>query len=67
MECKKSRNLDFCNCSYPGCSKKGVCCDCLSYHLRIGQLPACCFPEDSEKTYDRTFEKFAELVKNKKV
>jgi hypothetical protein len=24
------------------------------------QLPACCFPDDVEKTYDRSFEKFAE-------
>jgi hypothetical protein len=23
-------------------------------------LPGCCFPPDAEKTYDRSFEKFAQ-------
>lgn len=59
MECKKESNQEHCNCTYP-CGKKGVCCDCLRYHLAMRQLPACCFPDDIEKTYDRSFEKFAE-------
>ena len=67
MECKKSQNRTNCNCSYPGCPRKGVCCDCLSYHLRMRQLPACAFPDDVEGTYDRSFEKFADLVNNNKV
>ncbi len=67
MECKKSENLKHCNCSYPGCSRKGICCDCLKYHLRMRQLPACCFPNSIEKTFDRSFEKFAELVQNQLV
>lgn len=63
-ECgQKSVNLERCNCTYPGCPRKGNCCECLQYHLRSRQLPACCFPGDVEKTYDRSFEKFAELVK----
>ena len=67
MECKKEQNLQDCNCTYEGCSRKGVCCDCLKYHLKMKQLPACCFPEDVEKTYDRSFEKFAELVNEGKI
>ena len=67
MECKKETNLERCNCSYGSCSRKGICCDCISYHLKIRQLPACCFPDDVEKTYDRSFEKFAELVSTGKV
>lgn len=59
MECKKEENLRNCNCTY-SCSKKGVCCDCIKYHLAMRQLPACCFPAEAEKTYDRSFEKFAE-------
>jgi len=43
-----------------------MCCECLKYHLARRELPACCFPEDVEKTYDRSFEKFAELVKKQK-
>jgi len=67
VECKKSKNIKKCNCTYKGCSRKGVCCECLSYHLENKELPACCFPSDVEKTYDRSFEKFAELVKEGKI
>ncbi|MBL6988791.1 MAG: cytosolic protein [Bacteriovoracaceae bacterium] len=59
MDCKKQQNLKNCSCTYPGCEKKGACCDCLAYHLKSKQLPACCFPADVEKTYDRSFETFA--------
>jgi len=62
MECKKNQNLDECSCSYPGCPRKGICCECLKHHLKNRELPACCFPDDVEKTYNRTFEKFAKLV-----
>lgn len=67
MNCNKSRNLENCNCSYGGCSRKGVCCECLRYHLSARELPACCFPDDVEKTYDRSFERFAALVQAKAV
>lgn len=60
MDCKKAQNQKKCNCTYQ-CSRKGMCCECLHYHLEMRQLPACCFPEDAEKTYDRSFEKFAEV------
>ena len=55
------KNLDRCNCSYTGCSKKGTCCECLHYHLSMKQLPACCFPDDVEKTYDRSIENFLKI------
>jgi hypothetical protein len=64
MECKKEINLASCNCSYEPCSRKGICCDCLRYHLKNRQLPGCCFPDDIEKTYDRSFANFARLVQN---
>ncbi|WP_423792652.1 DUF6485 family protein [Methanocaldococcus indicus] len=68
MECpNKEKNLKRCNCSYPVCDKKGLCCECLHYHLKMRQLPACCFPDDVEKTYDRSFETFAKLVLEKKI
>ena len=59
MECKKEKNLERCNCSYDGCSRKGMCCDCLASHLQSKQLPGCCFPDAVEKTYDRSFAAFA--------
>jgi hypothetical protein len=61
MECKKSLNLEHCNCSYEGCPRKGLCCECLKHHLSKNELPACCFPDDIERTYDRSFEKFIEI------
>ena len=59
MDCQKKRNLDKCTCSYAGCSRQGICCDCLQYHLTKRQLPGCCFPPEVERTYDRSFEAFA--------
>lgn len=50
-ECKKEQNMDFCNCTYH-CGKKGICCDCMHYHRSMGELPACYFPYDIEKSYD---------------
>lgn len=61
MECNKKNNLKNCNCSYPGCPRKGICCECLAYHRSKNQLPACYFPKDIEKEYDRSFEKFVEI------
>ena len=59
-ECKIQKNLTMCNCSYP-CNRKGICCECLSYHRALGELPACFFPDDVEKTYDRSFQKFIKI------
>jgi hypothetical protein len=58
----KTRNTRFCKCTYPGCERHGICCECLHYHLGMRQLLACCFPKDVERTYDRSFERFAGLV-----
>lgn len=63
MECQKEDNLKNCPCTYAGCDKKGLCCKCIAYHLKMNELPACCFPADAEKTYDRSFEKFIEVNK----
>ena len=62
MECKKETNQIRCNCTYNPCSRNGICCECISYHLRTRDLPACCFPKEAEATYDRSFEHFARLV-----
>ena len=67
MECNQEKTLNRCNCSYEPCARKGTCCECLTYHLKSRQLPACCFPADAERTYDRSFEHFARLVTAKKI
>ncbi len=63
MDCNQvEKNLDRCNCTYPGCPRKGACCECLHYHKKMNQLPACFFPAEVEKTYDRSYERFARMV-----
>jgi hypothetical protein len=62
MECSKTHNLKVCTCSYESCPRKGLCCECISYHLRARQLPGCFFPEEAERTYDRSFGHFARLI-----
>ena len=54
-------NAENCPCTYPGCPRKGKCCDCLQYHLAHQELPGCCFPPDVERTYDRSFRRFSQL------
>jgi hypothetical protein len=62
MACKKDTNLSHCNCTYEPCPRKGFCCQCIAYHLRSSELPACAFPADAEQTYDRSFAHFARLL-----
>ena len=65
MECKQKSNLKRCNCSYGGCPRKGICCECLAYHRSNGQLPACYFPADVERTYDRSIGAFIRTVQTR--
>lgn len=62
MECKHyQENLARCNCSYEPCSRKGNCCECIAYHRKSGELPACLFPDSVERTYDRSAARFKRL------
>ncbi|MCF7874882.1 MAG: DUF6485 family protein [Candidatus Omnitrophica bacterium] len=66
MDCQnKNKNLDFCNCSYSSCPRKGLCCECLRYHLSQEELPACFFPDDAEKTYDRSIKHYLSIKGSK--
>lgn len=58
MECKQSTNMKRCTCTYEPCSRKGICCECVAYHLRSNEVPGCFFPKQAERTYDRSFENF---------
>jgi len=64
-ECNVQENKQKCNCSYESCSRKGICCECIIYHRQMGQFPACFFPDDVEKTYDRSIEKFIEVYQER--
>ncbi len=61
MECRKETNIKNCNCSYEPCSRKGLCCQCIAYHKDSGELPACYFDNDAEKTYNRSISYFMKL------
>ena len=67
MECLQETTLESCACTYATCHRRGMCCQCIQYHLKARELPGCCFPPEAEKTYDRSFEHFARLVKQKAV
>jgi len=51
-------NKKRCSCTYEPCSRKGTCCECIRYHWKMNELPACMFSPEIEKTYDRSIEKF---------
>ncbi|MFH1073861.1 MAG: DUF6485 family protein [Candidatus Firestonebacteria bacterium] len=57
MDCKKKTNLSECNCTYP-CSRKGICCECITYHRDSGELPACYFTKEGEASCDRSIESY---------
>jgi len=58
MECKEKINRERCNCTYEPCSRKGICCECIAYHRRLDELPACYFSAEVERTYDRSIRRF---------
>jgi len=59
MDCKnKKLNEAKCTCTYPACSRHGVCCECIDYHLKNNELPACYFDKKAERTYDRSLGNF---------
>ena len=60
-------NIEMCPCTAESCARRGVCCECIQYHLKARELPGCCFTPEAERTYDRSFEHFARLVMQKAV
>jgi len=63
--CNVEKNKEMCGCTYPGCSRKGYCCDCIQYHWKHRELPGCLFPADAEKTFDRSLESFIDVWSEK--
>jgi len=53
MGCEHNKTMK-CTCTY-SCPRRGKCCDCLAYHLRNNEFPACFFSKECEATYDRSF------------
>uniref|UniRef100_A0A7C3J5P8 Cytosolic protein n=1 Tax=candidate division WOR-3 bacterium TaxID=2052148 RepID=A0A7C3J5P8_UNCW3 len=61
----KCDNKNDCSCTYPGCERHGKCCECISYHRKYGEFPACFFSKEGEKSYDRSFENLINDRKNR--
>jgi len=59
------KNSSHCTCTYETCSRKGICCECLQYHLSMRQAPACFFSAAAERSYDRSFENLMRDMKRK--
>ncbi len=55
--CTVESNKTACNCTYP-CDRKGICCECVAYHRKAGELPACYFSKEAERSYDRTVKNY---------
>jgi hypothetical protein len=66
MECITEKNRTRCNCTYEPCPRKHKCCECLHYHRKSDELPACFFNKDFERTYDRSIRNFL-VMKGMKV
>lgn len=60
---KQKQNIANCNCSYSPCLRKGSCCECLLYHRKNNELPACYFAPEIEKTYDRSITNFVRMYR----
>jgi hypothetical protein len=56
---KIEKNKDNCTCTYEPCPRKGICCECIAYHRKLGEAPGCLFPPEVEKTYDRSLKRLA--------
>ena len=62
--CSASENKKVCICTY-SCSRKGVCCECIEYNKQSGELPACYFNKEYEKTYDRSLSNYLQMTGRK--
>ncbi|HMK61258.1 MAG TPA: DUF6485 family protein [Dissulfurispiraceae bacterium] len=61
MDCISEKNKAMCNCTYEPCERKHKCCLCLHYHRKQGELPACYFSAQYERTYDRSISNFLKM------
>jgi hypothetical protein len=60
-KCNVEKNKTKCTCTYEPCPRKGICCECISYHKNHGELPGCLFTPAAERTYDRSIAHFVRI------
>jgi len=61
MGCDVEKPDVKCNCTNESCPRRENCCECVVRHRERNELPACFFPPEAEKTYDRSREYFIEI------
>jgi S-ribosylhomocysteine lyase len=59
--------VNKCKCTWTDnegnhCKRRGNCKACVAHHRQNDELPACYFPEDKEKTYDRSITNYTSKV-----
>ncbi|MCK4588994.1 MAG: cytosolic protein [Nanoarchaeota archaeon] len=59
----QNKQIEKCPCTYPGCPNKNNCPECFRSHIQNQELPACFFPPEVEKTFDRSIKRFLSLKK----
>lgn len=64
-ECNVHKNKSKCTCTYEPCPRKGMCCECISYHRKSQELPGCFFKPEDERYYDRSYERFVKSFERK--
>ena len=60
MPCVHNKSIK-CPCTY-SCQRRGKCCECVAYHQRGGEIPACFFSAEAEASYDRSLPR---LIKDR--
>ena len=58
MHCENNKSMK-CPCTY-SCPRNGKCCECIAYHTKGGEFPACFFSPPAEASYDRSFSQLIE-------
>ena len=49
-----------CRCTYPGCSRRGNCCQCVAYHRQRDEFTACFFSPQVEASHDRSWARLCQ-------
>ena len=65
MDCKNAQGNPHCTCTYTGCARHGICCDCIEYHKSKGQMVGCYFTPAGEATYNRSMSNFIKDMQSK--
>lgn len=65
-KCNREKNARVCSCTYNACLRRGMCCQCVAYHRKSGEIPGCFFPPEIEATFDRSLKAFAEYLRDMK-